>query len=77
MTVNLRSMFVTLTVLVASLPAFPKAQPTVFIEADSQFSTALAAAIQKKHVAVTIVLDPKRAEYTLKSAVKGGAKLGQ
>jgi hypothetical protein len=68
MTFNLRSTFSVLTVLVASLPAVSQALPKIYIEAEPQFSTALAAAMEKKHVAVTVVVDPKGADFVLKSA---------
>jgi hypothetical protein len=68
MTFRLRSTFITLTVLVASLPAVSQAVPKIYIEAEPQFATALAAAIEKKHVDVIVVVDPKAADFTLKSA---------
>ena len=68
MKLNMASVLGILTVLVASVSASSQAQSKVYIDADSQFSTALAAAIEKKHVPVTVVVDPKHADYTLKSA---------
>ncbi len=63
-------LFVILTVLVASVPGFSQTdkKPKLFVDADQSFATALTAALEKKDVPVTIVLDAKDADYTLKSA---------
>lgn len=50
-----------------SAPA-PDANPTVFIEAQNGFESALAAAFIKKHVPANVVTVPDNATYTLKSA---------
>lgn len=42
--------------------------PKVFINADSNFAVALTAAINKKHVPVTVVEDKSNADYILQSA---------
>jgi hypothetical protein len=42
--------------------------PSLAIKADSDFQTALTAAIVKKKVPVVVVEDPAKAKYTLKSA---------
>lgn len=68
MTSTLQSAFVLLTFVAASIPMFSQAQPKIYIDAEPQFSTALAAALEKKHVPVTIVLDEKQANLVLKSA---------
>lgn len=44
-----------------------KPQPTVYINQDGGFQTALSAAIFKKHVPITIVTDQSKAEYVLKA----------
>lgn len=51
----------------AAAPA-PVAQPTIYIEAQDSFQSALAAAFIKKKVPATVVMDPHNATYTLKSA---------
>jgi|WetSurMetagenome_2_1015567.scaffolds.fasta_scaffold170338_1 hypothetical protein len=43
-------------------------QPKIFIKPDKDFSVALAAAFDKKHVPATIVTDENSADYTLQSA---------
>lgn len=60
----------TLAILAVSLPAFSvnPTQPKVYIDAEPSFATALTAAIEKKSVPVTVVVDQKQADYTLKSA---------
>jgi hypothetical protein len=68
MTAKLRSISLMLATLLGGAVAFSQANPKMFIEAEPQFSTALAAALEKKHVAVTVVLDPKAAKFVLKSA---------
>ena len=68
MKLHLTSVLGLLTILVATSSTSSHAETRVFIDADSQFSAALAAAIERKHVPVTVVLDPKHADYTLKSA---------
>lgn len=50
------------------LPDYHQTRPKVYIDADPEFSTALVAAIEKKSVPVTVVVDSKRADYTLRSA---------
>lgn len=44
------------------------AEPTLFIQADPNFATALSAAMIKKHVPVVVVEDKTKAEYILQSA---------
>ena len=44
------------------------AQPTIYIDADGGFQTALAAAILKKKVPATVTTDRNDAEYILKAA---------
>ena len=68
MTANLRFISIMLAILLGSVAGFSQSSPKIFIEAEPQFSTALAAALEKKHVAVTVVLDPKMADLVLKSA---------
>jgi hypothetical protein len=42
--------------------------PTIFIDADSTFAPSITAAMIRKHVPVSIVIDPEHAEYVLKAA---------
>jgi hypothetical protein len=42
--------------------------PSIFIAGDSNFSTALTAAMVKKHVPATVVADADHADYTLQAA---------
>jgi len=49
-------------------PAASTAPPTVFIEAQDSFQSALVAAFVKKKVPATVVTENKNATYTLKSA---------
>jgi hypothetical protein len=46
---------------------FAAAQPTVYIAPDNGFEINIAAALQKKHVPVTIVTDKALADYVLTS----------
>jgi hypothetical protein len=70
MKLNLSSALAALSILAASLPALGAnpVQPKVYIDAEPSFATALTAAIEKKNVPVTVVVDPKQADFTLKSA---------
>lgn len=58
-------------------------QPKIFVKAEPNFSVALAAAFNKKHTPVTVVLDEKNAEYVLQSAAvfakqeSGGSKIAR
>jgi hypothetical protein len=52
----------------AGTSANAQSGPTIFIKAQNDFGTALAAAIVKKHVRVVIVTTPDKAQYTLESA---------
>ncbi len=49
-------------------PAAATASPTVFIDAQDSFQSALVAAFTKKKVPATVVIESKTATYTLKSA---------
>lgn len=49
-------------------PATSTTLPTIFIEAQDSFQSALVAAFVKKKVPATVVADEKNATYTLKSA---------
>lgn len=55
-----------LTVSVAFAVAAP--DTSIFIAGDANFSTALTAAMVKKHVPATVVADADHAEYTLQAA---------
>ena len=56
--------------IVCSAGAFAQTvQPKLFIKADPNFSVALSAALQKKDVPVTVVLDEKGADYILQSSI--------
>jgi hypothetical protein len=57
-------------VLVAalSLRAESPVPPSVFIEADNGFATAITAAMMKKHVPVVVVAEREGAKYVLKAA---------
>ena len=49
--------------------ATPVTKPdTIFIKGASDFNVAISAAMRKKHVPVTVVLDEKNAEYILQSS---------
>ena len=68
MRVSLRACLTALTMLVMCVPAFSQSQPKLYINAEPQFSTALAAAILKKHVPALVTTHAKSAEYILKAA---------
>ena len=48
--------------------ANPSGEPRIFVKAESDFSVALTAALNKKHAPATVVLDEKSADYVLQSA---------
>ncbi|HTF71291.1 MAG TPA: hypothetical protein VK638_52355 [Edaphobacter sp.] len=48
-----------------SVAASGQAVPTVYVDGPSDFSAALTAAINKKHVPVQVTLDEEHADYVL------------
>ena len=52
----------------AGTSAEAQSGPTIFVKAPDSFSTALAAAMVKKHVPAVIVTSEENAQYTLQSA---------
>lgn len=53
---------------IAALHGQSASQPTVFIQAENGFQTALAAAILKKKVPLTVTTDQEKADYILQAA---------
>ena len=71
----MRKLFTTLAggvltacVLASMGSAQTSARPTIYIDADSGFQTALTAAMIKKHVPATVTTDKAKADYILRSA---------
>jgi hypothetical protein len=52
----------------SGITLFAQSEPTVYIEADAGFSTALTAALNKKQVPLTVLMNKTEAEYILQSA---------
>lgn len=70
-----RALFVAATVVLAlcslctgSMSSAQSAPPTVYIQAEGGFQTALAAAMLKKQVPITVTTDESKADYILKAA---------
>jgi len=70
-----RALFVVASVVLAlcslctgSMSSAQSASPIVYIQAEGGFQTALAAAMLKKHVPITVTTDESKSDYILKAA---------